>query len=164
MYFSNLHAAVLDVCPVIEGNLFGLQIHWLDEEKGGKLWLESCNLLNKNSQQEVSTTELNYLWDPTGKPAPNRVQTLDLFLDEEGLIHSGGRLDKSSQFTYKVKNPLLLGKNHHLTQLIILDCHLKCSHLGVGLNLTELRCRGYWVPLGRQAVKRALNSFTKHKI
>ena len=24
-------------CPVVEGNLFGLQIHWLDEEKGGKL-------------------------------------------------------------------------------------------------------------------------------
>ena len=80
--------------------------------------------LIKNSQQQVFTTELNYLRDPTEKLAPNRVQALDIFLDEEGLIHSGGRLDKSSQFNYEVKNPLLLGKKHHLTRLIILDCHL----------------------------------------
>lgn len=50
-----------------------------------------------------------------GRPTPNRVQVLNLFLDEEGLIRSSGGLDRSSQFSYEVKYPLLLGKNYHLT-------------------------------------------------
>lgn len=39
-----------------------------------------------------------------------------------------------------------------------MDCHLRCSHLGVGLTLTELRRSEYWVLKGRQAVKKAMAS------
>ena len=35
--------------------------------------------LIKNFQRQIFTTELNYLRDPTGKSAPNRVQALDFF-------------------------------------------------------------------------------------
>ena len=92
-----------------------------------------------------------------------RVRALDLFLDSDGLIRSRGRLDRSSRLAYEVKNPILLGKHHPVTKLVIVDCHVKCSHLGTGATLAELRQSGYWVPQGRQAVNKILASCARCK-
>ena len=94
---------------------------------------------------------------------PMRVRALDLFLDSDGLIRSRGRLNRSSHLAYEVKNPILLGKHHPVTKLVIVDCHVKCSHLGTGATLAELRQSGYWVPQGRQAVNKVLASCARCK-
>lgn len=44
-----------------------------------------------------------------------------------------------------------------------MDCHSRCSHLRVGSTLAELRRSGYWVPQGRQAVKKILGSCARCK-
>ena len=74
-----------------------------------------------------------------------------------------GRLDRSSHLAYEVKNPILLGKHHPVTKLVIVDCHVKCSHLGTGATLAELRQSGYSVPQGRQAVNKVLASCARCK-
>lgn len=84
-------------------------------------------------------------------------------MDSEGLIRSRGRIDRSSYFTYEIKNPILIGKHHPVTRLIILDCHVKCCHLGTRSTLAELRRSGYWVPQGRQAVNSVLRSCARCK-
>ena len=59
-------------------------------------------------------------------------------------------------YSYAVYNLILLSKNHRLTNLMIEEQHRHCKHLGVGTTLTELRERGFWLPSGRQVVKRVL--------
>lgn len=89
----------------------------------------------------------------SNKPVPDLVKNLDLFLDDVGLIRSRGRIAKSNYYDENVVNPILLGKAHPLTKLIIWDCHLKCKHLGLQSTLNMLRTQGYWVTSPRQTVK-----------
>jgi len=86
------------------------------------------------------------------------VKSLNLFLDENGLIRSKGRLAKCFKFNFDLCNPILLPKDCHLTALIVEYFHDKSLHLGVSSTLNSVRNAGFWIPHGRSAVKRVLNS------
>ena len=55
-------------------------------------------------------------------------------------------------------HPILLAKDHDLSKLIIVDCHLKVQHLGIGATLNQIRSSGFWVPKARQAIKNILSN------
>ena len=86
-------------------------------------------------QRQEFPAEIEYLKEPMRNQEPMRVRTLHLFLDSDGLIRSRGRLNRSSHLAYEVKNPILLGKHHPVTKLVIVDRHVKCSHFGNWSNL-----------------------------
>ena len=131
--------------------------------KLGRVWDNNSKAARSLLQRQEFPAETEYLKEPMRNQEPMRVRALDLFLDSDGLIRSRGKLDRSSNLAYKVKNPILLGKHHPVTKLVIVDCHVKCSHLGTGATLTELRQSGYWVPQGRQAVNKVLASCARCK-
>ena len=82
-----------------------------------------------------------------------------MFLDHEGIIRAGeGRLGKCKAFDYELKNPILLSKNHVLTNLIIHDCHEKVKYLGLTTILRKIRMSGCWIPQARQVVKTPLQN------
>ena len=93
--------------------------------------------------------------DKTKKP-PKYVSDLNLFLDRNGIIRCKGRLSKLNYYSYATLNPVLMGKSHALTTLMVREQHLRCKHMGIGTTLTALRERGFWIPAGRQVVKRVL--------
>ena len=88
---------------------------------------------------------------------PDLVRHLNLFLDDFGLIRSKGRLSRSNHYDFEVLNPILLGKRHHLTLLIIRQSHYECKHLGIQTTLTRLRLRGFWITSARSTIKRVLS-------
>ena len=53
------------------------------------------------------------------------VNKWNLFIDEDGLMRSDGRIGKNKFFGYEVINPILLPKDHNLTKLIIKNAHLE---------------------------------------
>ena len=53
------------------------------------------------------------------------------------------------------RHPILLNKDHHLTTLIVEDCHRKVGHGGIGDTLVEVRSQ-YWIIGGRQFVRKLL--------
>ena len=115
----------------------------------------------KVAQSESYLDELNFLNNPnkeSERNIPLLVSSLNLFLDERGIIRSRGRISKCQYFKYEIHHPVLLPKEHRLTTLIINDCHKKMQHLGIGTTLNYLREQGYWIPKGRMAVKQALSS------
>ena len=58
-----------------------------------------------------------------GKILPKgSLQTLDPFIDENGLVRVGGRLRRASM-SYEVKHPIILPRKGHLVELIIKHCH-----------------------------------------
>lgn len=56
-----------------------------------------------------------------------------------------------------VKHPVIIPKEHHLTKLLIADCHEETAHQGKGLTINEIRSRGFWI-IG---VSRTVSSFIR---
>ena len=80
--------------------------------------------------------------------------SLGLFVDAKGIIRSRGRIAKAN-LPHEMKYPALLYSNHHVTELIVINCHVRVKHDGVKETLVELRTR-YWLIRGRQVVKRII--------
>ena len=95
-----------------------------------------------------------FLNSPGNRNIPDLVKDLDLYIDEEGVIRSKGRINKNVTHEEGVQNPILLDKSHHLTYLLIIHFHHRVKHLGVGTTLNALRLGGFWVPKGRQVIKK----------
>ena len=65
-----------------------------------------------------------------------------------------GRLG-NSDLPFEAKFPIILPKDHRLTELIIFECHKNAKHMKTAATLTEFRSR-FWVSKGRQYVKKVL--------
>lgn len=63
--------------------------------------------------------------------------TLNPFIDRDGLLRVGSRLDTSLQ-AEGVK-PIILPKESRLTELNLRDCHVDTYHGGAQLVLATLR-------------------------
>ena len=78
-----------------------------------------------------------------------------LTLEEHGgILRCRGRLE-NSDLDVDSQPPIILMKDRKLTKLLIEECHKKVHHGGVRATLGELRSQ-FWVPKGRQVVKRVL--------
>ena len=105
--------------------------------------------LLKIMQQQSFPTELAYLQSPQGKEVPELLKNLNLFLDERGIIRTKGRIGKITTYGYEVINPVLLAKDHNLTELMIVEYHKRCKHLGIQSTLNKIHLSGFWIPRAR---------------
>ena len=69
---------------------------------------------------------------------------INRYLDENGIIGVGGRLEKCD-INIECKHPILMPKGCHISKLIILWCHQKTGHFGRGMILNEVRSSGFWI-------------------
>ena len=69
---------------------------------------------------------------------------LDPFVDEQGLMRVGGRLE-SSTLPYEVKHPIILPSRSQVTEMIIDHFHKKVKHQGKGMTMNEIRSHGLWI-------------------
>ena len=102
------------------------------------LGLAVSSHLLKVEQSLKLTKEKLFMLNPTSSKVPFLVASLILFLDEKGLIHSRGRISKSEFLSQGVLLSILLPRFSHLTLLIIMDCHVKCKHLGIAAIFCKL--------------------------
>ena len=117
----------------------------------------------KVAQSEFFSEEITFLKEQANTAndklrIPSLVSNLNVFLDNNGILRSRGRISKCLYFNYDIHNPILLPKEHRFTSLFISYCHLKVQHLGIGTTLNYLREQGFWIPKGRAAVKTVLSS------
>jgi hypothetical protein len=71
------------------------------------------------------------------------LQPLHPFLDKEDCLRVGGRL-QHSHLPYDSKHQLVLPPTHHLTEIIIMNEHLRLLHAGPQLLIASLR-QQYWI-------------------
>ncbi len=83
-------------------------------------------------------------------------RNLGFFSDTENVLKCGGRLNNSN-LDLSTKHPILLLRDHPLTNLIIWQSHRSVMHNGVKETLTDIRLR-FWVVKGRQLVKKIIRS------
>ena len=111
----------------------------------------------KKIQHECYSDEIKFLSSPSSKNIPVLVNQLNLFLDDNGILRSRGRINKTLYYDINVLNPILLPSNHHVTSLIIKDFHVRCKHLGLQTTINMIRTNGFWIPRARQVVKKTLS-------
>ena len=72
------------------------------------------------------------------------IYKLDPYIDGNGLLRVGGRLNQSAT-DESVKHPLLIPKDSILARLIIKWCHEKVAHSGRGITMNQIRSSGFWI-------------------
>ena len=107
-------------------------------------------------QQDKFPIELNYLRNYNGNKgkAPKLVLQLNLFLDEDGIMRSKGRISISQRYSYDVTNPLIVAGSSILAKLLINYAHQQCKHMGANSTLYHLRNLGFWLTKARATVSR----------
>ena len=108
-----------------------------------------------SEQTKYYSDTKTYLNGEGTKPNFSIARQLDLFIDKDGVIRCSGRY-KYANLSYKVKYPILMPKESHLTRLIIQDRHRRVKHAGVKTTLTQIR-EEFWIPQGRKLVKSIVN-------
>jgi len=85
----------------------------------------------------------------------SQLQPLHLFLDKEGYLRVGGRL-QHSHLPYDSKHQLILPPAHHITELITMNEHLKLLHAGPQFLSASLR-QQYWMLRMKQVIRPVLH-------
>ena len=159
--FSKLPKLVTSVSYVIK---FLVMKRILKEETMRRLWgtVEPIEIakfhLHARMQEESFPEELKFLRGTSHNSVPDRVRDLNLFLDPKGLLRSEGRMENVGVFSQELIHPLVLGKGHPLTVLIIRNSHSKVQHLGVQPTLNRVRLDGFRLIHPFNAVKSALRN------
>ena len=79
--------------------------------------------------------------------ATSSLYYLNPFLDHDGVLWVGGRIQQR-HFTDDKKFPVILLRKGHVTSLIIKYFHEKVQHQGHGMSLNAIWANGFWV-IGR---------------
>ena len=116
---------------------------------------ECMQLLIKEVQQLHFSNEIKYCRGKTGK-TPELTKTLNVYLDESGILRCKGRIAKSS-LPLETVYPVVLPKKDKFTSLLIADRHSKVLHGGLQDTMVKLR-EEFWILQIRQAVKQIIKS------
>jgi hypothetical protein len=105
----------------------------------------------KMVQRIYYAQEMKDLMEHQEVAATSSLKTLHPFIDQEGLLRVGGRLQ---QFTlpYQAIHQMILPPDHHFTRLVVSAEHTKLLHAGPQLLIASLREK-YWIPRIRNVAK-----------
>ncbi|XP_076384507.1 uncharacterized protein LOC143263380 [Megalopta genalis] len=104
------------------------------------------------AQREAFSTEIRLVQTQQALPNSSALRSLNVFLDNGGLLRVGGRLS-NAPIDYDQKHPIILPPKHPLTDLIIKCEHHRLMHAGCQAVLTSLQTR-YCLVSAKHNVKR----------
>ncbi|XP_049869459.1 uncharacterized protein LOC126369201 isoform X2 [Pectinophora gossypiella] len=125
--------------------------------------LQPCELENalltiiKMDQQRHYQKEIACL--KANKPVSHSLSALSPFLDKNGLLRVGGRLE-NSQLPFTQKHPLILVKGSHITKLLIWKEHETLLHAGPKLLLASLNNK-FWLINAVREIKHVIHKCIK---
>ncbi len=111
------------------------------DEKSNVDELESTSNL---SDMDIKRAEVYWIKIAQKKLDESKIENLVPFIDEAGIVRANGRLGKSELFTYEQKHPVILPKNHKVSELIVQQVHKKVFHSGYSRVVAEVR-KNYWI-------------------
>ena len=115
------------------------------------LWIKSV-------QKTAFAAEISFLIGKVSKSQPPiRVIQFGLFLSEDQVIESKGRIANSSLLTSS-KFPIILPAKHAFVNLLVKQTHDLVKHSGISATLTALRER-FWVLRGGETVKKFMRRY-----
>ena len=101
-------------------------------------------LLYKVSQKHTYASVLSELQKVGYLPAKHQYASLALFLDDQGLLRVGGRLQKAD-LPQETKHPVLLSTHSHTVRLLVQHNHILALHAGTSTVMARLSLK-YHIP------------------
>lgn len=92
-------------------------------------------------------------------PTNSKLCGLNPFIDSEGIVRVGGRLNKA-HVPFSQKHPSILPADHPFTDLIVSNFHEMVLHGGVQTTLNQIRTQ-FWIINGIQVVKKWMKNCVK---
>lgn len=117
----------------------------------------------KQFQAQTEGVHKDCQCDKERKAVLKKTSTLNAlkpYLDANGVLRVGGRMTKTT-LADNFKNPVILPKAGHITELIFCHAHENTHHSGRGVTQNELRSNGYWVIKGNAAVRHFISRCVK---
>ncbi|XP_055633488.1 uncharacterized protein LOC129773856 [Toxorhynchites rutilus septentrionalis] len=111
-------------------------------------------VLSKLVQKESFPDELKLLQLGKRVSSKSKLRLMNPYLDADGLIRVGGRLQRSRE-AFDVLHPIVLPGFHPFTRLVIKHHHEKLVHSGISTTLAVVRDE-FWPLSGRRAVTSVL--------
>ena len=90
------------------------------------------------------------------KQKSSQIYNLDPYLDEDGIIRVGRRLDKLN-LNNECKHLIVLPRGSPISKLIITWCHKKTGHKGRGMTLNIIRISGFWIVCANSATRKFIH-------
>jgi hypothetical protein len=112
--------------------------------------------LIRQQQTKTFPVEVKVLKGNVAVHKQSKLVSLTPFLDEDGVIRVGGRIDKAA-IPFITRHPIVLDPSCALTKLIVLNTHNRLGNAGVDHVRNELR-QQFWILRCKATVKRILHS------
>nr|XP_016848197.1 PREDICTED: uncharacterized protein LOC107982700 [Anolis carolinensis] len=129
--------------------LFHLAVHKKGGNPQGLHLLKAENLILRSVQRDTFKKEVDCLQRGASLPEDSCIKLLNPFLDSQGVLRVGGRLNRS-EFSDCIKNPVIIPKGH-LATFLVRYAHSKVQHQGRALTEGALR-KGFWLVNARRLV------------
>lgn len=118
---------------------------------------ESELFVVKETQKTFFLEELLCLQDQKPLPRDSSIRNLCPYLDQDGIMRIGGRLNLSV-LPMEQKNPIILPRKSHVAKLIVLHFHEKTgAHQGRHITEGVIRNNGYWVIGARKLISSVIH-------
>jgi hypothetical protein len=112
----------------------------------------------KQAQSEMFLNEIALLIEKKPLPRGSFLSQLSPYLDAEtGLIKMKGRIDATPHISDEFKRPIILSRNHPITQLLVRAYHERFYHQNAETVVNEIRQK-FWIPQLRVAVKSCISN------
>ena len=125
------------------------------KRKGGLIDKEDMSnaliLIIKHSHHEQFQAEISHLQQHQDVSNNSQIQNLKPFMDDQGILRVGGRL-QNALIPYDTKHPIILSPKSKITYLLAEDYHQKFFHASSNL-LTNLLRHKYWIIRCKDVVK-----------
>ena len=89
--------------------------------------------------------------DNRSLPRNNRLITFRPFIDDEGLLRVGGRIEQG-RLSHAKRHPILLPRDHKVVELLIIREHLRLLHAGPTAVSASL-ARRFCIVRGRRTIR-----------
>ncbi|XP_056016958.1 uncharacterized protein LOC130053620 [Ostrea edulis] len=125
--------------------------HACSKAKDIHLLQEAEKVITREVQKESFAEEIEQL--QTGQPIKkgSTILKLNPFIDSDGILRVGGRLNKAS-LDVTAKNPIIISGKHHIAKLIIRHYHDLMKHQGRHYTEGAVRAAGFWIIGGKRQV------------
>ncbi|XP_063446815.1 uncharacterized protein LOC134726347 [Mytilus trossulus] len=117
---------------------------------------ESEIFIIKTIQSEAYSSEIDCIVNGQNLRKNSSIISLDPFLDSEGILRVGGRLNKSN-LPYQERNPLILPGKCHVSKLLVQHFHAQVKHQGRHFTEGAIRAEGYWITGSKRLVSSVIH-------
>lgn len=130
-----------------------VQVHLSTTELG-----QAMTQLIKSVQNAEFATQIKTLRNAQALQKSDKLKNLNPFLDENGILRTGGRL-KNAKLPYDAKYPIIIPQKHHIARLIIDYSHKVMLHAGTQATQAHVRQR-FWIPNAKKLISAYIRKCT----